>query len=138
MRIVYVAGPYMGATHDGKSYYQISKNILEAREWAKKIIEAGAFPFTPHLNSYHMECDVDKPADWWREADLEMLRRCDAIFLIPGWQESKGARMEKEFALRSSIPVFYDLEILCAWIKDGEVGAYYAKMASERLYGPVA
>lgn len=116
MRVVYVAGPYMGATHDGKSYYQISRNILEAREWAKKAIEAGAFPFTPHLNSEHMELDVERSADWWREADLEMLRRCDAIFLIPGWENSKGAKMEKEFSLQNGIPVFYDIGILRDWL----------------------
>lgn len=124
MKIVYVAGPYMGATHDGKSYYQISKNILEAREWAKKVIEAGAFPFTPHLNSSHMELDVERSADWWREADLEILRRCDAIFLIPGWENSKGSKMEKEFALANGIPVFYDIGILREWLerKEGEQG----------------
>lgn len=45
MKIVYIAGPYAGPTHDGKSYYQISRNILEAREWAKRVIEAGAFAY---------------------------------------------------------------------------------------------
>lgn len=116
MRIVYIAGPYAGPTHDGKSYYEISRNILEAREWAKRVIEAGAFPFTPHLNSFHMELDVDRSADWWREADLEMLRRCDAILLIPGWDRSKGARMERAFAVDHGIRTLYSIEELKGWL----------------------
>lgn len=117
MKIIYIAGPYMGQTHDGKSYYEISRNILEAREWAKRVIEVGGFPFTPHMNSEHFELDVEKSADWWRESDLEMLRRCDAIFLTPGWERSKGAKMEREFALQNDIHVFYDLMILKGWLE---------------------
>lgn len=116
MKIVYIAGPYAGPTHDGKSYYEISRNILEAREWAKRVIEAGAFPFTPHLNSFHMELDVERSADWWREADLEMLRRCDAIFLMPGWEISKGARMEKQFAESIGLPIFYGMADVKEWL----------------------
>lgn len=130
MRVVYIAGPYAGPTHDGKSYYEISRNILEAREWAKRVIEAGAFPFTPHLNSYHMELDVGRSADWWREADLEILRRCDAILLIPGWQESKGAKMEYEFALANHIPLLYSIDVLEGWLARNETAESQAAARS--------
>lgn len=137
MRVIYVAGPYMGATHDGKSYFEISMNILRAREWGKRVIEAGAFAFVPHLNSYHMELDVDKSADWRREADLAILKRCDAIFMMPGWEKSKGAVREKEFAEREKIPVFYGIDTLRAWIRrvEGEAAPHVTTTGAP-VFGP--
>jgi hypothetical protein len=41
--------------------------------------------------------------------DLEWLRLCDAILLLPGWQTSRGARMEYEEALKEGL-VIWDLE----------------------------
>lgn len=127
----------MGATHDGKSYFEISMNILRAREWGKRVIEAGAFAFVPHLNSEHYELDVDKSADWWREADLAILKRCDAIFMMPGWEKSKGAVKEKEFAEREKIPVFYGIDTLRAWIRrvEGEAAPHVTTTGAP-VFGP--
>jgi uncharacterized ferredoxin-like protein len=41
--------------------------------------------------------------------DLEWLRLCDAIVLLPGWQTSRGARMECEEALKEGL-VIWDLQ----------------------------
>ena len=30
--------------------------------------------------------------------DLAMLSNCDAIYLLPNWQDSPGARLERQFA----------------------------------------
>ena len=117
MKVVYVAGPYMGETHDGKSFFQIHTNIMVAREWAKKVFALGAFAFCPHLNCFHMELDTDFSADWWRKADLEILERCDAVLLIPGWENSRGSVMEKTFAQDNSIPVFYTENELREWLQ---------------------
>lgn len=120
MKVVYIAGPYMGATHDGKSFFQINTNIMFAREWAKKVFQLGVFAFCPHLNSYHMELDVDADADFWRKADLEILSRCDAILLIPGWENSRGSVLERTFAIDNSIPVFSSENELKDWL-NGDV-----------------
>ncbi len=39
--------------------------------------------------------------------DLALLSRSDAICLIDGWQESRGARIEENFAFRVGIPKTY-------------------------------
>ncbi|SRR6266851_1112344 len=117
MKVVYIAGPYMGCTHDGKSFFQIHNNIMFAREWAKKVFQLGAFAFCPHLNSYHMELDLEANPDFFRKADLEIVGRCDAVFLIPGWEGSKGSKLEKEYAQVKGIPVFTELHLLAEWIR---------------------
>lgn len=48
--------------------------------------------------------------DTWAEhmrADLRMLLECDAIALIPGWSESRGARFEITVALELGMEVVY-------------------------------
>lgn len=118
MRVVYIAGKYRGKTHDGASYTEIHRNILTAREWAIRVNELeGVIALTPHLNSYHMELDGRPDPEFWYNADLELLRRCDAVFLIPNWTESRGAILEKKFAEENNIPTFTNTSSLAAWLK---------------------
>ena len=37
---------------------------------------------------------------------LAVLAGCDAICLLPGWEDSKGANMEYQYALIKQLPVF--------------------------------
>jgi hypothetical protein len=53
----------------------------------------------------------------WLEGDLAMLRKCDALFMVPGWAKSTGAIAERDEAFRCHIPVFDDFGLLCAWIQ---------------------
>jgi Domain of unknown function (DUF4406) len=117
MKVVYVAGKYSGPTHDARSYTDIERNILFAREYAIKIMALGeVVTLVPHLNSYHMELDFTTSQDFWYKADLELLSRCDAIFMLPNWLDSKGAKIEELYAREHSIPVFYELPILQKWL----------------------
>jgi len=40
---------------------------------------------------------------------LEWLRMCDVIVLLPGWQTSRGARMECEEAVKQGL-VIWDIQ----------------------------
>ena len=52
------------------------------------------------------------PDEFWLEGTLELLRRCDAVFLIPGWEQSTGSRSELDEATRLGLPVFDNVEAL--------------------------
>lgn len=47
---------------------------------------------TAHFES--LLADRDPGYQYWISVSLEILRRCDAIFLMPEWNKSKGARVE--------------------------------------------
>lgn len=50
----------------------------------------------------------DKSLDdtFWLNGTAELLRKCDAIVLIPGWRESKGSMAEHVIAKTRDIPIF--------------------------------
>lgn len=45
------------------------------------------------------------PDEAFLAGDLEILRRCDAVVLLTGWNESAGALAERDFAVAEAIPL---------------------------------
>lgn len=100
MKLVYVAGPYRSPTPWG-----VERNIRAAMDAAAQVWAAGLAAVCPHANSAHME-GVTSDANFLA-GTLEMLRRCDAVLVIEGWQNSEGARGEVKEACRLGLPVLY-------------------------------
>ena len=107
-RVIYIAGKYYG-----KSYSEIDDNIHRAEKVSLKLLLKGFCVLTPHLNTAHFErysfitgFDLNK----WLELDFELLRRCDCIFLMSGWEDSLGAVEEHKFAKEHKIKIYYESE----------------------------
>jgi hypothetical protein len=126
MKICYVAGPYSAT-----SFSEVHLNIWHARKYAIEIWESGAAAICPHLNTFHFEEDTDLTQQDFYDGDNALLARSDAVFLIPGWERSKGAKMEKEFAEQRGIPVFFSLDLLRDWLRRSEADELAAKGATE-------
>ena len=83
------------------------ENIAKARAVAIQLWEIGHAVICPHLNTAHMERDCKiGHADYLR-GDFQMIARCDGIVMIEGWEQSKGANMEHEYAKSLGMPVWY-------------------------------
>lgn len=111
MKLVYVAGAFSASTRAG-----VEQNIAHAEEWGIRVAQIGAMPIVPHANTSHRDYELIQPYPFWIEGTKELLRRCDAVLLIPGWEKSSGARGEREEALRLVIPVFEELSLLRMWL----------------------
>lgn len=56
----------------------------------------------------------------YMKADIQMLLGCDGILLLPGWQNSRGARLECSIADALGFPSFSTIESAIDWAKSGE------------------
>lgn len=109
MKLIYIAGPYTA-----EDIYSLRRNILRAEKAGREVFKAGHIPVIPHSIGDALDTGTDfkhfRPADWMQKLCLPLLKRCDGILLTQGWQNSKGARMEFEFAQNNNMPIFYTAE----------------------------
>lgn len=112
MKLIYVAGPFSAPTREG-----VEENIMRAESLAVDVALLGACPICPHANTSHPAFEKAQPYQFWIDATLEMLRRCDAVIFTRNWQKSSGARGEHEDAVRRGQPVFYSIGELQRWLE---------------------
>jgi hypothetical protein len=109
-KLVYVAGPFRGPTN-----YDIQRNCDNAEDLALCVWKTGGIAICPHLNTRHFQGQLKDQI--WLEADLLIVKRCDALITVPGWKQSAGTRHEMELAKEWHIPVFHRLEDLNTWLE---------------------
>ncbi len=109
MKLIYVSGPYTG---------RVDANTAAAIEAGQLLREHGFVALVPHITIVPMEAP-DSPrgyAQAMRECVALMLR-CDAVLMIAGWEQSRGARIEHWIARRNGLPVFETLETLIGGVQ---------------------
>jgi len=110
MKVIYVAGPYRSPY-----VYQIWENIQVARDFALAIWNQGHVALCPHLNSMFFE-GITTPKQFIL-GTLELMRRCDAVVVLPRYENSEGTVGEIAEAKRLGKPVFFNLAELFIWLE---------------------
>ncbi len=100
--LIYVAGPY-SATKD----FTIEENIARAEAVSIALIRNGFHVLTPHKNtSGYQIYEGDKLCyETWIAQDLNLLSRCDAIYVMKDSKCSNGVENEIKFAKENGILV---------------------------------
>src|SRR5438132_12844106 len=94
--ILYVASPYRG---------NLVYNIRRTREASAAIWRMGHVALCPHANTAHFDTFFpDIPDEAYLSSDLLLLERCDGLVLVPGWQQSSGAKAERDHAVKLRLP----------------------------------
>lgn len=101
MKVAYIAGPYRSNTVHG-----IVENIRKAEAVAIKYWQLGYAVICPHKNTALFDGLASDHV--WLEGDIEILKRCDAIVMMQGWEKSSGASKEKLIATEYGIEVIYE------------------------------
>lgn len=97
---VYISGPISGIAELNLSAFMEAHKALE---------DLGHTPVNPHIK--------DLPADAaWQDhmrMDIKMLMDCQGVAMLPGWENSRGAKIERQLALDLGIPV----QLIEEWVK---------------------
>jgi hypothetical protein len=101
MKVVFISGPYRANSISG-----VVKNIRTAEKHAVKYWKLGYMVYCPHKNTALL--DGACPDEVWLKGNLEMLRRCDIVVMLPGWDESEGSVIEHNNALEWAKDIIYD------------------------------
>jgi len=111
-KVVYVAGPMRG--HPNFNYDAFDK----ARDYLRL---QGYIPISPtDIDRLHEGWGKYPPADWQFNLQdakrmiqrdlLTILHDCDAIYMLLGWEKSKGARVEHALAEFLGLDIMYQTE----------------------------
>ena len=114
IQLVYVAGPYTGATREA-----VEANIANAVEVGLEVANLGACPVIPHSNTSHPKFEEVQNYEFWIKATLALMLKCDAVVTTEDWERSQGARGEVRVARGRGIPVFHTLDELSLWLEQG-------------------
>lgn len=82
---VYISGPITGVDFGNRFAFSCARSALELCGY--EVVDPS-------------EVQLDDEASWadYMRADLKLLLDCDYIYMLEGWEDSKGARLERELA----------------------------------------
>ena len=95
---VYISGPITGQPDGNRAAFEAAAVMLRA---------AGQIPINPHDLPIWLPADVDAEELWRRHMriDIRELVACDAVYMLPGWPASRGARLEHHVAVELGLHV---------------------------------
>jgi len=114
-KVIYVAGAFR-AKPDPNDQWQQTFNIRKAENAAWNVWAIGGVALCPHLNTRNFQGSL--PDDIWLKGDMELLARCDAIFMVPGWEASTGATAERAFAVERGLVALDTQEDLRKYLEE--------------------
>mgnify|MGYP001558526649 CR=1 FL=1 len=117
IRLVYTAGLFQGETP-----WEIARSARRGMYWGAEITRRGAVPVVP--------CVVSSSSGtlgaYLVDGAVALLRRCDAVVLLPNWRGSPFATTEQDEALALGLTIFESKH------HDGDF--YPPRSSSDRFY----
>ena len=94
---IYISGGITGVADHEKVFAEAEKSLSRL----------GFAPISPEKFSFDGFTYQDYIA-----VDLAILSRCDGVYMLTGWTNSKGARLEHNYAEAIGVPVYYSIAML--------------------------
>lgn len=107
MKRVYVAGAY-----SANNVLTVLDNIRKGMRGGLDVLLLGYAPFVPWFDFHFqlmLQGNEKLTVDDYYQYSLAWLEVSDAVYVLPGYEESKGTAAEIARAHELGIPVYYDL-----------------------------
>lgn len=110
---VYISGPMTA-----KAGWSIEENVLVGVEMYFELLRHRIPCFCPHLSGIFPSAWTVMPHQQWLEYDCRVIDRCTHVLLLPRWETSSGARVEKAYAEAHGKPVVQSLTELLVLLRE--------------------
>lgn len=98
MKNIYLSGPMTGLPEF--NYPAFAKAAQELRDEGYQVYNPQEYPWDGPLDQFPIRAAFAEYCEF-------ICEKADAIFMLPGWQNSKGAIVEKLLAERVGVEVVY-------------------------------
>lgn len=99
MKKVYISGRITGLDY--------KEAVASFENAEKQLKEAGYEPVNPMKLSHTHDLSWEE----YMKVDIKALLDCDLIFMIDGWENSSGAKIERDLAMKLSIKELHLLNV---------------------------
>ena len=103
---VYIAGPMANIEHYNFPAFNQAEKKLESSKIFRKIINPAKLDQNDRALDSTIEL-TDEERKTIIIRDLKLLVECDSIFMLEGWEDSKGAQVEHALARYLNLKIFY-------------------------------
>lgn len=93
IRILYIAGKMTGLPDKGRQEFMNAERILKEK-YGRIILNPATLP-------------DGMPGERYMPICMAMIDQADAVIMLPNWTESKGARLEREYAKYQGKTIIY-------------------------------
>ena len=98
---VYISGPISGATSYPQSFEKAAQYL---RHLGNEVVDPTTID-TPCGRQIH-----GTTWNYYMREGIKLLMDCDRIYMLEGWENSEGARLEQLIALQLRMPCLYEVE----------------------------
>lgn len=99
-RKTYISGPISG-TADWKERFERAEKEL-------RVLYSAGGEEIDVINPARIEMPEGTTWQQYMDIALQMLRGCDEIYMLAGWRNSKGAQIERLYALGSGMEITHE------------------------------
>jgi len=100
---VYISGPISGSTNYPQSFEKAAEYLLHM---GYKVIDPSTIDPPSHLKG---DVTFESWNYYMREA-IKLMMDCDRIYMLDGWEDSYGAKIEHMLAKELRMPCLYEVE----------------------------
>lgn len=102
VQAIYLAGPMSKYKDDMPRLYA---KCVEASRIEGLLVSMGYNVFNPYSSCLHPD-NWDVSHDQWIETDTFWMQHCQALILLPGWEDSRGALAEIGLARKFDLWIY--------------------------------
>lgn len=118
---IYISGKITG-TSDYMDRFAKAEKALRTKGWEV-------------VNPAKEDLPKNLPWEEYMKHDVRLLAGCDAIYMLDGWRQSRGACLERELALNLKLKVLYgDCNTIEQMEKIKEIGKMYNESSNWGMY----